>query len=113
MENALFKSFDLHLQRALDAEWHKVGAAARQLMTDVKTLRSLLDNLVNDNFIDCKSYFGVATRPYWKKDRKNETNQKIKPALTKTPHVYMRECDCVRVCEYAICIFFSFYTPIS
>jgi hypothetical protein len=25
----------------------------------------------------------------------------------------MRECDCVRVCEYAICIFFSFYTPIS
>lgn len=46
MENGLFKSFDEIVRRQLDPIWHTLGKKTKQLVSDLKTLRKLLDYLV-------------------------------------------------------------------
>lgn len=46
VENGLFKSFDEIVRRQLDPIWHTLGKKTRQLVSDLKTLRKLLDYLV-------------------------------------------------------------------
>lgn len=46
LENGLFKSFDEIVRRQLDPIWHTIGKKTRQLVTDLRTLRKLLDYLV-------------------------------------------------------------------
>nr|GMD99997.1 DNA repair endonuclease UVH1 [Ipomoea batatas] len=46
VENGLFKSFDEILRRQLDPIWHTLGKKTKQLVSDLKTLRKLLDYLV-------------------------------------------------------------------
>lgn len=46
VENGLFKSFDEIVRRQLDPIWHTLGKKTKQLVTDLKTLRKLLDYLV-------------------------------------------------------------------
>lgn len=46
VENGLFKSFDEILRRQLDPIWHMLGKKTKQLVSDLKTLRKLLDYLV-------------------------------------------------------------------
>lgn len=45
-ENGLFKSFDEIVRRQLDPIWHTLGKQTKQLFSDLKTLRKLLDYLV-------------------------------------------------------------------
>ncbi|KAL0898172.1 hypothetical protein Bca101_082133 [Brassica carinata] len=46
VESGLFKSFDEIVRRQLDPIWHTLGKRTRQLVSDLKTLRKLLDYLV-------------------------------------------------------------------
>ncbi|KAI5434541.1 DNA repair endonuclease uvh1 [Lathyrus oleraceus] len=46
VENGLFKSFDEIVRRQLDPIWHTLGKQSKQLVSDLKTLRKLLDYLV-------------------------------------------------------------------
>lgn len=46
VENGLFKSFDEIVRRQLDPIWHTLGKRTKQLVSDLKTLRKLLDYLV-------------------------------------------------------------------
>ncbi|PPR84058.1 hypothetical protein GOBAR_AA36651 [Gossypium barbadense] len=48
VENGLFKSFDEIVRRQLDPIWHTLGKKTKQLVSDLKTLRKLLDYLVYD-----------------------------------------------------------------
>ncbi|XP_015896676.3 DNA repair endonuclease UVH1 isoform X1 [Ziziphus jujuba] len=45
VENGLFKSFDEIVRRQLDPIWHMLGKKTKQLVSDLKTLRKLLDYL--------------------------------------------------------------------
>ncbi|XP_042418191.1 DNA repair endonuclease UVH1-like isoform X2 [Zingiber officinale] len=47
VENGLFKSFDEIVRRQLDPIWHTLGKKTKQLVSDLKTLRKLLDYLVS------------------------------------------------------------------
>lgn len=46
VESGLFKSFDEIIRRQLDPIWHTLGKKTKQLVSDLKTLRKLLDYLV-------------------------------------------------------------------
>lgn len=46
VENGLFKSFDEIVRRQLDPIWHTIGRKTKQLVSDLRTLRKLLDYLV-------------------------------------------------------------------
>lgn len=45
VENGLFKSFDEIIRKQLDPIWHTLGKRTKQLVSDLKTLRKLLDYL--------------------------------------------------------------------
>ena len=51
VENGLFKSFDEIVRRQLDPIWHTLGKKTKQLVSDLKTLRKLLDYLVRYLFL--------------------------------------------------------------
>lgn len=61
VENGLFKSFDEIVRRQLDPIWHTLGRKTKQLVSDLKTLRKLLDYLVRLVFFSgfCWSGFGM------------------------------------------------------
>jgi DNA excision repair protein ERCC-4 len=46
LDKGLFKSFDEIVRRQLDPIWHTLGKKTKQLVTDLRTLRKLLDYLV-------------------------------------------------------------------
>lgn len=46
VENGLFKSFDEIVRHQLEPIWHTLGKKTKQLVSDLKTLRKLLDYLV-------------------------------------------------------------------
>ncbi len=46
LENGLFQSFDHMIRSQLDADWHRISYKAKQLVTDLSTLRKLLDYLI-------------------------------------------------------------------
>lgn len=51
LENGLFHSFDSSIRNQLDQEWHRVSYRSKQLVTDLTTLRKLLDYLISyDSF---------------------------------------------------------------
>lgn len=52
VENGLFKSFDEIVRRQLDPIWHTLGKKTKQLVSDLKTLRKLLDYLVR--YLGCR-----------------------------------------------------------
>ncbi|CAM9436108.1 unnamed protein product, partial [Discosporangium mesarthrocarpum] len=45
VESCIFTSFDKSLKRQLEPEWHQVTRKVKQLLADLKTLRTLLDYL--------------------------------------------------------------------
>ena len=51
VENGLFKSFDEIVRIQLDPIWHTLGKKTKQLVSDLKTLRKLLDYLVRHYFV--------------------------------------------------------------
>jgi DNA excision repair protein ERCC-4 len=53
VENNLFKSFHMMIKMQLEPIWHKIGPKARQLVSDLDTLRKLLIHLVR---YDCVSF---------------------------------------------------------
>lgn len=55
VENGLFKSFDEIVGRQLDPIWHTLGKRTKQLVSDLKTLRKLLDYL--SRYCVCQFYF--------------------------------------------------------
>ncbi|KAK0520107.1 DNA repair protein RAD16, partial [Tilletia horrida] len=46
VDNAIFRSFDVMVRRQLDPVWHKVGPKTKQLVSDLTTLRSLMNYLL-------------------------------------------------------------------
>jgi DNA excision repair protein ERCC-4 len=46
VENALFHSFDSLLKRSLEADWYKLSYRTKDLISDITTLRKLLDYLI-------------------------------------------------------------------
>ena len=46
VENGLFKSFDEIVKRQLNPIWHMLGKKTKQLVSDLRTLRKLLEYLV-------------------------------------------------------------------
>ncbi|KAK9121248.1 hypothetical protein Syun_018865 [Stephania yunnanensis] len=46
VENGLFKSFDEIVRRQLDPIWHTLGRKTKQLVSDLRNLRKLLDYLI-------------------------------------------------------------------
>ncbi|XP_028762572.1 DNA repair endonuclease UVH1 isoform X2 [Neltuma alba] len=56
VENGLFKSFDEIVRRQLDPIWHTLGKKTKQLVSDLKTLRKLLDYLVRYDAITFLRY---------------------------------------------------------
>ncbi|KAJ0047914.1 hypothetical protein Pint_15750 [Pistacia integerrima] len=56
VENGLFKSFDEIIRRQLDPIWHILGKKTRQLVSDLKTLRKLLDYLVRYDAVSFLKY---------------------------------------------------------
>ncbi|KAG0448181.1 hypothetical protein HPP92_027954 [Vanilla planifolia] len=46
VENGLFKSFDEVVRRQLDPIWHMLGKKTKQLVSDLRMLRKLLDYLL-------------------------------------------------------------------
>ncbi|CAL9171140.1 unnamed protein product [Musa hybrid cultivar] len=56
VENGLFKSFDEIVRRQLDPIWHTLGRKTKQLVSDLKTLRKLLDYLVRYDAVTYLKY---------------------------------------------------------
>lgn len=56
MENAYFVSFDSIVRRQLDPVWHKIGSKTKQLVSDLGTLRRLLNYLLALDPITFHSY---------------------------------------------------------
>ncbi|XP_065856761.1 DNA repair endonuclease UVH1 isoform X1 [Euphorbia lathyris] len=56
VENGLFKSFDEIVRRQLDPIWHVLGKKTKQLVSDLKTLRKLLDYLVRYDAVSYLKY---------------------------------------------------------
>ncbi|KAF9140466.1 hypothetical protein BGX30_006479 [Mortierella sp. GBA39] len=56
VEKALFKSFDVIIRRQLDPIWHRVSHKTKQLVSDLKTLRSLLGYLVSYDSVNFNLY---------------------------------------------------------
>ncbi|KAK4843496.1 hypothetical protein QYF36_008846 [Acer negundo] len=56
VENGLFKSFDDIIRRQLDPIWHTLGKKTKQLVSDLKTLRKLLDYLVRYDAVSYLKY---------------------------------------------------------
>ncbi|CAL5187698.1 unnamed protein product [Lathyrus oleraceus] len=56
VENGLFKSFDEIVRRQLDPIWHTLGKQTKQLVSDLKTLRKLLDYLVRYDAVTYLKY---------------------------------------------------------
>ncbi|GAB4857718.1 DNA repair endonuclease uvh1 [Ancistrocladus abbreviatus] len=56
VENGLFKSFDEIVRRQLDPIWHTLGKTTKQLVSDLKTLRKLLDYLVRYDAVTYLKY---------------------------------------------------------
>ncbi|XP_017973411.1 PREDICTED: DNA repair endonuclease UVH1 [Theobroma cacao] len=56
LENGLFKSFDEIVRRQLDPIWHTLGKKTKQLVSDLKTLRKLLDYLVRYDAVSYLKY---------------------------------------------------------
>ncbi|CAN1333848.1 DNA repair endonuclease UVH1 [Linum perenne] len=56
VENGLFKSFDEIVKRQLDPIWHTLGKKTKQLVSDLKTLRKLLDYLVRYDAVSYLKY---------------------------------------------------------
>lgn len=54
MENAISKSFHKTLQAELDPVWHQLSWKTKQLVSDMKTLRSILMHLTN---YDCITFY--------------------------------------------------------
>lgn len=50
VEKGLFKSFDEIVRQQLDPIWHTIGKKTKQLVSDLRTLRKLLDYLVRLEF---------------------------------------------------------------
>ncbi|KAL6008507.1 DNA repair endonuclease uvh1 [Asimina triloba] len=59
VENGLFKSFDEIVRRQLDPIWHTIGWKTKQLVSDLKTLRKLLDYLVRYDAVTYLKYLDV------------------------------------------------------
>ncbi|XP_057976377.1 DNA repair endonuclease UVH1 [Malania oleifera] len=56
VENGLFKSFDEIVRRQLDPIWHTLGKKTKQLVSDLRTLRKLLDYLVRYDAVTYLKY---------------------------------------------------------
>ncbi|XP_059444248.1 DNA repair endonuclease UVH1 isoform X2 [Corylus avellana] len=56
VENGLFKSFDEIVRHQLDPIWHTLGKKTKQLVSDLKTLRKLLDYLVRYDAVTYLKY---------------------------------------------------------
>ncbi|KAL1830504.1 hypothetical protein ACET3Z_000155 [Daucus carota] len=56
VESGLCKSFDEILRRQLDPIWHTLGKKTKQLVSDLKTLRKLLDYLVRYDAVTYLKY---------------------------------------------------------
>ncbi|KAK2970371.1 hypothetical protein RJ640_012951 [Escallonia rubra] len=56
VENGLFKSFDEIVRRQLDPIWHTLGKKTKQLVSDLKTLRKLLEYLVRYDAVTYLKY---------------------------------------------------------
>jgi DNA excision repair protein ERCC-4 len=54
VENALFKSFDTIVRQQLEPVWYRTSKRTRALVSDLQTLRKLLNFLVS---LDCISFF--------------------------------------------------------
>lgn len=54
--NGLFKSFDEVVRRQLDPIWHTLGKKTKQLVSDLRTLRKLLDYLVRYDAVTFLKY---------------------------------------------------------
>lgn len=113
VEAALMASFDVHLRRQLDPIWHRISLKSKQLVSELRILRILLDYLVSYDAISfCKfletlvmadassSSTGIALRSYWlllgtaqtiiqtAKDRVytvDRTNGALRPAIEAQP----------------------------
>lgn len=59
VENAIAKKFHKQLQSQLDPVWHQLGATSKQLLSDLKILRSLLISLTYE---DCVSFYSTLNR---------------------------------------------------
>ncbi|KAK0520363.1 DNA repair protein RAD16, partial [Tilletia horrida] len=56
VDNAIFRSFDVMVRRQLDPVWHKVGPKTKQLVSDLTTLRSLMNYLLTYDAVTFQSY---------------------------------------------------------
>ncbi|KAL0372957.1 UNVERIFIED_CONTAM: DNA repair endonuclease UVH1 [Sesamum calycinum] len=56
VENGFFKSFDEIVRRQLDPIWHTLGKRTKQLVSDLKTLRKLLDYLARYDAVTYLKY---------------------------------------------------------
>ncbi|KAK4486509.1 hypothetical protein RD792_009192, partial [Penstemon davidsonii] len=56
VENGLFKSFDEIVRRQLDPIWHTLGKRTKQLVSDLKTMRKLLDYLARYDAVTYLKY---------------------------------------------------------
>ncbi|XP_009629397.1 DNA repair endonuclease UVH1 [Nicotiana tomentosiformis] len=56
VENGLFKSFDEIVRRQLDPIWHTLGKRTKQLVSDLRTLRKLLDYVVRYDAVTYLKY---------------------------------------------------------
>ena len=54
IENCVSKNFDLAISRQLDQDWHRIKPETKQLISDLRTLRSLLQYLVQ---YDCVNFW--------------------------------------------------------
>ncbi|KAJ4784542.1 DNA repair endonuclease UVH1 [Rhynchospora pubera] len=56
VEKGLFKSFDEIVRRQLDPIWHTLGKKTKQLVSDLRTLRKLLDYLIRYDAVTYLKY---------------------------------------------------------
>ncbi|KAK6947501.1 ERCC4 domain [Dillenia turbinata] len=56
VEKGLFKSFDEIVRRQLDPIWHTLGKKTKQLVSDLRTLRKLLDYLIRYDAVSYLKY---------------------------------------------------------
>ncbi|KAK9857610.1 hypothetical protein WJX84_003319 [Apatococcus fuscideae] len=56
LDHGLFKSFDEHVRRQLEAVWHTVSPRTKQVVADLKTLRELAEYLLHFDAVTFLTY---------------------------------------------------------
>ncbi|TCD61999.1 hypothetical protein EIP91_007639 [Steccherinum ochraceum] len=87
VDNAYFRSFDTIVRRQLDPVWHKVGPRTKQLVSDLATLRRLLNYLLTYDALAFHAYLETLIESNTVNEAGNARHNQSPWMLTDAAHI--------------------------